>query len=120
MGRKTGVEDTRLAAGGTGRPKEGIREDMPMAGLNVLYATQATEEPEWTTIREKDRTKQLREVYWSRRAESHVRPTKFIGAQMKWQCDRGDIDRRSDDPGDGFAYLATVSIEGMELGFHPT
>ena len=90
---------------------------MPNAGLNILYATEATEEPEWTTIRERDRTKRLREVYWSRRAESHVNPTRFIGAQFKWQCDRGDIDRRSDDPGDGFAYLATVSVEGMELGF---
>ena len=88
-----------------------------MTGLNVLFTTEATEEQEWTTVRERDRTKRLREVYWARRAESHVRPMRSAGVQLKWRCDRGDIDRRSDDPGDGFSYLATISTQGMEVGF---
>ena len=90
---------------------------MSVAGVNVLYAAEAAEEPEWTTVGERDRTKRLREVYWARRAESHVRPMRSAGAQLKWRCDRGDIDRGSDDPGDGFAYLATISTQGMEAGF---
>lgn len=117
MGREIIIEDTGSAAEGAERRKASTREEKSITGLNVLQASEATEEAEWPTIRERDKTKRLREAYWIRQAESHVRSPKFFGLRCKWECDRGDIERRSDDPGDGFAYLAMASIEGMEIGF---
>ncbi len=117
MGRKILVEDPGSIAEGAERTKASTRGKESIAGLNVLQASEATEEAEWTTIPERDKIKRLREAYWIKQAEAHVRTTNFFGLDLKWECDRGDIGRRSDDPGDGFAYLATASSEGMEIGF---
>ena len=80
-----------------------------MTGLSVLYAKEAAEEREWAEIPDRDRTGRLREVYWARRAESKSRRKSFVSINLNWRADRTDIDRRRDDPGDGFVYLVDMT-----------
>lgn len=79
-----------------------------MMGLSVLYAKGAVKEREWGAIPDRDKTGRLREVYWARRAESKISAKSFIRFNLYWRPDRYSIARRSDDPGDGFIYLADM------------
>ena len=87
-----------------------------MTGLSVLYAREAAEEREWAAIPDRDRTGRLREVYWARRAESKLGRKSFVSVELNWRPDRGDIDRRRDEPGDGFVYLVDMT-PGVEERF---
>ena len=70
---------------------------------------------EWVDITNRNRTGRLREVYWARRAESKIGSKSFVRVNMSWWINRTDIDRRSDEPGDGFVYLLdkTAQTEGQ-------
>lgn len=83
-----------------------------MTGLSVLYAEEAPDEEDWAAIRDQARPGRLREVYWARRAESSLRPKLFLNATLTWRPDRALLDRRSDDPGDGFIYLVDMDPQG--------
>ena len=72
--------------------------------MSVLYAKEATTEANWPHISAKNRTKRLREVYWSRRAEGVSRRKPFVGMVLTWRPDRSQLDRGIDDPGDGLIY----------------
>lgn len=117
MGNGTSVGDMRSGAQSPELPKESVRGEKVMSGLSVLYTSEATQEREWAAIPDKDKTGRLREVFWAMCAEGHLGPKMFVGATPIWRFDRCDIDRRRDEPGDSFAYIATVSIEGIEAGF---
>ena len=80
-----------------------------MMGLSVLYTRQAAEEREWAAIPDLDRTGRLREVYWSRRAESEVGLKSFVRINLKWRADRTEIGRRRDYPGDSFVYFVDMT-----------
>ena len=80
-----------------------------MTGLSVLYAKEATEEQEWVTIPDRDRTGRLREVYWARCAESKLGRKSFFSMRLNWRADRTVIGRASDDPGDGFISLVDMT-----------
>lgn len=82
-----------------------------MTGLSVLYAKEAAAEREWAAIPDRDRTGRLREVYWARRAEKKIGRKSFAKLTMSWQVDRTDIDRRGDEPGDGFVYLVEMTAQ---------
>ena len=79
-----------------------------MTGLSVLYAKEATNEPEWSAIPDRDRPGRLREVYWARRAESKRGSEPFLDAALTSRPDRIRIGRRPDQPGDGFIYLVNL------------
>ena len=87
-----------------------------MTGLSVLYAKEAAGEREWAAIPDRDRTGRLREVYWARRAERLLESGRksFVSMNLNWRADRTEIDRRREDPGDGFIYLVdlTPQVEG--------
>ena len=81
-----------------------------MSGLSVIYAKKATEEQEWASIPNRDRTGRLREVYWARHAESKIGPKSlgpkpFSSMRLEWRADRSVIGRARDDPGDMFTRL---------------
>lgn len=80
-----------------------------MTGLSVLYASEATEERDWTAVPDRERTGRLREVYWARRAELQSGRKRFVNATLSWWPDRTGVGRRSDEPGDGFVYLARLA-----------
>ena len=80
-----------------------------MTGLSVLYASGAAQERDWTATADRDRTGRLREVYWARRAESKSGREPFVKATLSWWPDRTAIGRKSDEPGDGFVYLASMA-----------
>ena len=75
-----------------------------MSGLSVLYAKEATTEASWARLSARNRTKRLREVYWSRRAEGVSRRKPFMGMAATWRLDRSQLGRGMDDPGDGLIY----------------
>ena len=82
-----------------------------MTGLSVLYAKEAVGERDWAAVPDRDRTGRLREVFWARRAESKISPRSFVRFTMLWRPDRSAIGRRSDEPGDGFVYLADMTAQ---------
>ena len=75
-----------------------------MSELSVLYAKEAKTEASWPRLSARNRTKRLREVYWSRRAEGVSRRKPFMGMAATWRLDRSQIGRGTDDPGDGLIY----------------
>ena len=75
-----------------------------MSGLSVLYAKEAKTEASWPRLSARNRTKRLREVYWSRRAEGASRRKPFMGMAATWRPDRSQLGRGTDDPGDGLIY----------------
>ena len=77
-----------------------------MTGLSVLYASEAAKEADWAAVPDRDRTGRLREVYWASRAESEFGRKRLVNATLNWWADRTAIGRRSDEPGDGFVYVA--------------
>ena len=79
-----------------------------MTGLSVLYAREAAQEKEWANIPDRHKTGRLREVYWAKRAEGEMGRKSFLQMYFYLKADRGDIDRRRDEPGDSFIYLATA------------
>ena len=76
----------------------------PLSGLSVLYAKDAKTEASWPRLSARNRTKRLREVYWSRRAEGASRRKPFMGMAATWRLDRSQLGRGTDDPGDGLIY----------------
>ena len=80
-----------------------------MAGLGVLYAKEAANEPEWSAIPDRARPGRLREVYWARRAESKRSSEPFLDMAVAWRPERIRIGRRPDHPGDGFIYRVDLS-----------
>ena len=80
-----------------------------MTGLSVLYANEAAKEQDWETVPGRDKMGRLREVYWARRTKSKSGGKSFVNMTLSWQPARAAIGRRSDDPGDGFVYLASLA-----------
>lgn len=79
-----------------------------MTGLSVLYASEAAEEQDWAAAPERARTGRLREVYWARRADLKSGREPIVNVTLSWWPDRTEIGRKSDEPGDGFVYLASM------------
>ena len=80
-----------------------------MTGLSILYAKEAAEEREWAGIPDRDKTGRLREVYWTRLADSKTGRKPFVSMQLNWRADRTEIGRRRNDPGDKFIYLVNMT-----------
>ena len=74
-------------------------------GLGVLYTTEATKQPDWRCVPDRDKVSRLREVYWIERSESALGPKSFIAVQLHFRPDRGSLDRMADQPGDGFRFV---------------
>ena len=90
-----------------------------MSGLSVLYAKKATEEGEWASIPNRDRTGRLREVYWALHAKSKIGPKSlgpkpFSSMRLEWRADRSVIGRARDDPGDMFILLAEMGPKSAQ------
>ena len=82
-----------------------------MTGLSILYTQQATEEKEWATVPDRDKTSRLREVYWARKVEKEIEKKSSFQMQLYWRPDRGEMGRRPDHPGDGFIYMVRMYPE---------
>ena len=90
-----------------------------MAGLGILYASEAAKEPGWSDIPDREKTGRLREVYWAHRAASKLKAgaRPFISATLNLKVDRGQIGRRRDEAGDEFIYLVDMNVQGVEDRF---
>lgn len=92
-----------------------------MTGLSVLYAREAAKEGEMAAVPYRERAGRLREMYWLRRAESKPGGKSFINLHLFGWVERETLDRRRDEPGDGFLYLASMkpkpedSFEWLEV-----
>ena len=77
-----------------------------MTGLGVLYASKAADSRDWHTIKDRDKTKWMREWYWARGAESAITPGAVPGLRMRisWKPSRTDVGKNINDAGDGFFY----------------
>ena len=84
-----------------------------MTGLSVLYANQAMKERGWADIPDRNKVSRLREMYWLKVVKP-LGPKSNLKMQLYWRPDQGELGRRADMPGDGFAYVATMfpSAEG--------
>ena len=80
-----------------------------MTGLSVLYAGEAAKERDWAALPGRDRMGRLHEVYWARRTKSKLGRKSLVNMTLSWQPARAHIGRRSDDPGDGFVYLVSLT-----------
>ena len=78
-----------------------------MTGLNVLYANQAMEERGWAAVPDRNKVSRLREVYWLK-GVAPLGPKSTIQMGLSWRPDQGELGRRADLPGDGFAYVVTM------------
>ena len=91
-----------------------------MTGLNVLYANQAMEERGWAAVPDRNKVSRLREVYWLK-GVAPLGPKSTIQMRLSWRPDQGELGRRADLPGDGFAYVvkmfprAEASFEWFEV-----
>lgn len=108
-GRRKTSSERRFAPGGFTRvaARKGQAHPegrTPLSGLGVLYAKEARGEASWPRLSARNRTKRLREVYWSRRAEGASRRKPFMGMAATWRLDRSQLGRGADDPGDGLIY----------------
>ena len=80
-----------------------------MAGLSVLYASEATEERDWAAVPDRDRPGRLREVYWAHRGESNSGHKTAVNGTLNWRPDRTAIGKRSDEPSDGFVFRVSMA-----------
>ena len=78
-----------------------------MTGLSVLYANQAMKDRGWADVPGRNKVSRLREVYWLRGVAPSA-PESSLRMQLYWRPDHGELGRRADLPGDGFAYVATM------------
>ena len=78
-----------------------------MTGLSVLYANQAMKDRGWADVPDRNKVSRLREGYWLRRVVPSATAS-GLRMQLYWQPDQGELGRRADLPGDGFAYVATM------------
>ena len=78
-----------------------------MTGLSVLYANQAMKERGWADIPDRNKVSRLREMYWLKGVKP-LGPKSNLKMQLYWRPDQGELGRRADMPGDGFAYVATM------------
>ena len=72
-------------------------------------------------VPDRERAGRLREMYWLSRAESRSGGKSFINLHLFNWVERGTVDKRRDEPGDGFLYLARMipkpedSFEWLEV-----
>ncbi len=89
-----------------------------MIGLGVLYAEKASKEKGWEKIRDREKAKRLREVYWVEHAKGLLQEKKsFLEMNLDCRIDHEEIGRKIDDPGDDFIYkmkIATGTESGLE------
>ena len=78
-----------------------------MTGLSVLYANQAMKERGWADVPDRNKVSRLREMYWLKGVKP-LGPKSNLTMQLYWRPDQGELGRRADMPGDGFAYVATM------------
>ena len=78
-----------------------------MTGLSVLYANQAMKERGWADVPDRNKVSRLREMYWLKGVKP-LGPKSNLKMQLYWRPDQGELGRRADMPGDGFAYVATM------------
>ena len=102
---------TRKSSGASARVQGGTadRRARSMTGLSILYASEAAKERDWAVVPDRDRTGRLREVHWARRAEPKSGRKWSVIGTLNWRPDRTAIGRRSDEPGDGFVYLVSMT-----------
>ena len=78
-----------------------------MTGLSVLYANQAMKERGWADVPDRNKVSRLREMYWLKDVNP-LGPKSNLKMQLYWRPDQGELGRRADMPGDGFAYVLTM------------
>ena len=86
-----------------------------MTGLSVLYANQAMKDRGWTDVPDRNKVSRLREGYWLRNV-APLATASSLRMQLYWRPDQGELGRRADLPGDGFAYVATMFPEAGSDG----
>lgn len=79
----------------------------------ILSAQEGKKTQDWEDIPERFRAAYLREQYWLHRAKNRLSPMKnfFISMNFHEDIPRSQLERKHDDPGDGFLY---------RLSFGPT
>ena len=78
-----------------------------MTGLSVLYANQAMKDRGWADVPDRNKVSRLREGYWLRDV-APLATASSLRMQLYWRPDQGELGRRADLPGDGFAYVAAM------------
>ena len=69
----------------------------------ILYAQEGKKTKDWANIPERSQAAYLREQYWLNRVRDRISPRKdFMSAGFYWDIPRSQLDRKHDDPADGF------------------
>ena len=78
----------------------------------ILSAREGKKTKEWASIPESSKAAYLREQYWLHKAKDRLSPRKdfFISMNFHEDMPRSQLERKPDDPGDGFLYRLSVGL----------
>lgn len=85
-----------------------------MCKFGILFSQEGKATEEWANIPEHSRAGYLREQYWLNRAKDHIQSrNNYIGMDFHYNIPRSLLERKHDDPPDGFTYRFSRGVNGV-------